>query len=200
MTDLQMENFQYYLEIATKLVSIIAASSLVVAIEEYRNDKRHKKLLAVVDQVSFFREKILGGNAAFISRIRAVDPRYEFARVPMDEPSGKVVKTKFKKLCDAQVATIKDFGTPEEEVVILNMLEELSLQIKYAGTRDHKALVSIKPGFVKTVEMHAVALLAHREAISGNALFSNVLELYACWKDSVDRKNSTDRAPRFFDL
>lgn len=82
------------------------------------------------------------------------------------------------------------------QIESLNLAEELALRIIYSNTTNHTALKSIKPGFIKLVEISALVLIRQREIITGNQIFSGTLELYNKWKGEVDRSSPQDRAEK----
>ncbi|MEI7688566.1 MAG: hypothetical protein WCI91_00045 [Candidatus Nomurabacteria bacterium] len=181
------------LEIISKIASIIASGSIIIAIISYWENKNRNKVLTVVDQVSFFREKIIPECDKLVKLVRDIEANYIFSKIRLDSLKIEDIKDKFKDEIKKQVELLKKYKTNYTQVTILNLLEEISLKIKYTKTINHKALNSIKPIFVMFVEINAVVLMQERELITGNQIFSATLELYNKWKDEVDLSTPEER-------
>lgn len=181
------------LDIITKVSSIIASGSILVAIISYFYNKNRNKVLTVVDQISFFREKILVEGNKLITLVREKDKDYIFSLVKLDSPTIKAINEEQLVEVTKQIDLIKNYNTYSLQVNILNLLEELSLRIIFSKTINHKALYSIMPIFIQSVEMNGLVLMQEREITTGNKIFSGTLELYKTWKDKVDRTTPEQR-------
>lgn len=189
------------LNLIDTISNVVVALSASVAVITYFYNKEKDRVLAVVDQVSFFREKVLAEGDKFMRFVRATDKEYIFSRIKLDEPVIEVIKEKYQKEVVAQLELIKKYG--EEfftlQVNCLNLAEELALRIIYSKTSKHKAFNSIKPTFIQLVEMSALLLMQERNIITGNDIYSATLELYLEWKDEVDRSSPEERTEKIIE-
>lgn len=189
------------LDLINTISNVVVAVSASVALFTYFYNRRKDNVLAVVDQVSFFREKVLAEVDKYIKFVRAKDPDYIFSRISLDSPDIKVIREKHKIEVAEQIDLIKTYGDElfSLQVSSLNLAEELSLRIIYSKTINHKAFNSIKPVFVQLVEMSALILMQERDVITGNEVYSAILELYNKWKDNVDRSSPEERTQKILD-
>lgn len=181
------------LDIINTISGVVTAGSLSVALASYFYNRNRNKVLTVVDQVSFFREKILVEGNKLVVFVREKDKDYIFSLVKLDSPTIKAINEKQADEARKQIDLIKEYNTYPLQVNILNLLEELSLKIIFSKTINHKALYSIKPIFIQSVEMNALVLMQEREITTGNQIFSATLKLYKIWKDGVDRSSPEER-------
>lgn len=113
----------------------------------------------------------------------------------------KVINEKYPNEVIAQLDLIKKYGDSffTLQVNCLNLAEELALRITYSKTSNHKALDSVKPAFIQLVEMTALVLIQEREITTGNQIYSATLDLYAKWKDDVDRSSPEERTKKILE-
>lgn len=186
------------LNLINTMANIVIAVLAFVAVFTYFYNKDKDNILAVVDQVSFFREKVLSEGNNFIRFVRDKDKDYIFSRIKLDDPTTKTIKEKYKSEVTAQVNLIKTYGKHLQSLQIdcLNLLEEFSLRVIYSETYTHRAFNSVKPLFIELVEMLALQLMTQREIITGNQAYSATLKLYSKWKDEVDRSSPEERTKK----
>ncbi len=189
------------LNLINTMANVVIAISAIVAVITYFNNKNKDNVLAVADQVSFFRERVLSEGNKFMMLVRETDKEYEFSRIRLDEPVIKVINDKYQKEVFAQLDLIKKHKDVFLilQVNCLNLAEELALRVIYSKTYDHKALNSIKPAFIQLIEMTALVLMQEREVVTGNQIYSATLELYSKWKDSVDRSSPGERVKKIIE-
>ena len=176
---------------------------MVVAVFTYFYKKKQDNTLAAIDQITFFREKIIVEWDKTSKIIKEIDPNYWFSHIKLDDYSIESIRESKSKNYYNQLSIffndskidpaigcngIKDVFN--KQISLLNMLEEFSLRVKHFGTEKHLALNSIHNAFVQIVEQNAVAILFQREIISNsNLIYSNLLELYSMWKDDFSKTN-----------
>ncbi len=187
------------LNLINTIANMVVAISASVALFTYVYNKRKDNILAVVDQVSFFREKVLSSGDLYINYVKAREKNYDFSRITLDIPDMKVITEKHSPEVQKQVDLLKKYGDELflMQVNHLNIIEELSLRILYSKTLNHKAFNSVKPTFVQLVEMSAYILMHERDILAGNQIYSGTLDLYSKWKDSVDGRSPEERLQEF---
>jgi hypothetical protein len=79
------------------------------------------------------------------------------------------------------------------EVSVLNSQEEFSSNVLHYETQGCEPLRMMHSVFVQTVEMHVATLFYIREIEHGRPLYSNTIELYLHWVNSVNKKSNQDR-------
>lgn len=185
------------LETLLSIIQTIAASigviAVVIAVFKYSYDKKKDLNTATIDQIAFFRQEIIIANDNFIKYVRDKKQDYVFSRVQLHTPTIEYTRNYFLEESKKQADLVKELNTQSMQTLILNSITELALRIKYLGATDHSALNSIKAPFVELVEIHAVILLMQREVFTGGDTYGEVLELYAKWKDQVDRRSQEER-------
>ncbi len=181
------------LDLISKIASIIASGSIFVAMLSYFYNKERNNTLTVVDQISFFREKVLAEGKVLTFMVDEVDRENVFKRIKLDSTSSKEIRQKYPEEVKKQIDLVKKYKTFHQQLKVLDLLEELSLRIIYSKTPKHKALKSIKPAFIHLVEINVAVLLDQREVSTGNEIYSGVIELYNLWVDQVDRRTPEER-------
>jgi hypothetical protein len=195
-----IQNFD--LDFLQKISSILGSFSLVVAVLTYFYKKKQDNTLAAIDQIVFFREKIIIEWDKTSKIIKENDPKYWFSRIRLDDYSLESIRESKQKNFYNQLSIFFDAtkldpvtnctgikNVFDKQISVLNMLEEFSLRVKHFSTQKHLALESIRAAFVQIVEQNAVAILFEREIIANNSIYSNVLELYSTWKNNFDKTN-----------
>lgn len=182
------------LDIINTISGVITAGSLSVALASYFYNKNRNKVLMVVDQVSFFREKIIPESDKLVLVAREQNPEYVFTnQIKILVFQSKDIREKYVDEIKNQFELIKNQKATVQQIIILNLLEELSLKIIYTKTFNHKALNSIVPAFIQLVENNVIILISQREVITGNNIYSGTVELYKKWVDRVERKSPEER-------
>jgi hypothetical protein len=175
--------------------TVFGSIAVGFAVKTYYYNKKQDNKYAAIDQVTFFREKIISISNDFMKEVRKEKgENYEFARIKLDNPDINFIITNYKNELDKQFE-LKKYQSTETD--ILNLLEELSLKIRHYQTEKHEALNSIKIPFVSTVEILANTLLYQRFIATGIPTYSTILEIYNLWKDSVDRREISERMEEF---
>lgn len=187
-----------WLETLAKFAEVVTAGSVLVAILEYHRRGKQDKNLATIDQISFFREKIIPKWNEIIKLIGNKDKKFWFSRIRLDSLDINEVKKgqdlKFNNQSSIFFDSSKnepadwvDSSVLDELIFLLNMLEEFALKVTHLETQDHPALTSVHFAFVELVERNAAALLYVRNVVVGNPIYSATLSIYNSWKD-MDKK------------
>jgi len=192
----------FNLDVLQKVSSILGSLSIVVVISTYFYNRKKDKRLAAIDQITFFREKIIVELDKVSKMIKEDNPGYWFSRIKLDSYNIEEIKKTKSRNFDNQLSIIFDItkidpitnntGIKEilsKQITLLNMIEEFSLRVKHLGTQKHPSLESICSTFVLIVEQNAVAILFEREIIADYPMYSNTLELYSLWKDDFNKTN-----------
>jgi hypothetical protein len=151
---------------------------------EYQRNKRRDSILAITDQVAFFREKILSESEKLNTFVKNEknDQDFVWPRIQLDDPEN--INNKYRSLIEKQIAIAQLPGVFEKQRDILNMLEELSIRIIYTETTLNPGLASIRLPFIECIEIFAYTLFYYRAT---GVEYPAVFKLYISWKDLVDR-------------
>lgn len=180
-----------------KIFSIVSSVSLVFAFLTYLYKKKQDETLATIEQITFFREKIIYKWDEVSKKIKLQNPNYWFSCIKLDNSdySIDVIKKSFSENFNNQLSlffnseTLKIHQILDEQIFLLNMLEEFALKVKLFKTQNNPALSSVQKTFVDLVEKNAVAIFFVRDIMFNNPLYSEVLELYSNWVNKINRSN-----------
>ncbi|OGD68909.1 hypothetical protein A3I18_00160 [Candidatus Campbellbacteria bacterium RIFCSPLOWO2_02_FULL_35_11] len=177
------------------VAEIVTSITLVLALATYFYQKNKDKNLMATEVISFFRKEIIPQCDSFIFFVRQKKGEsYYFQKVRLDNPNFEYINKNYATAVVEQNNIYRELKTWPMQTTLLNMLTELALKIKYFKIVDHDALNTIKAPFVEMVEINAVVLLMHRDIVSGNSTYLEVINLYLHWKDSVDRRLPDERS------
>ena len=193
------------LDTIVKMVGIIAGFvtglSAWLAYKEYKRKNQREQTQAVIDQISFFNEKVITTHDQFVSKLREKEGKnYICKRVQLDEPGFKKMKDKFFEESKEQMEVIK--RNPEAgtlQIKLLNYLEEFAMRVLLNQTENHKFMSSLKFAYIELVESCGSVLLMHTALTSNTPLFNYTLKLYLKWKDQVDRTPINQKLTKFID-
>lgn len=191
-------------KMASIFVSILAPFSIFVAISTYKNARQQDNSIFTLDQVKFFREKIIDSFNRLRDEIEKEDPSYTFPRIIAFSQNPRTIaeSKQYKKEVGIQVNRLKillNSRTKYDCIPLLNMLEEFSLRVLHFETSNHEALNSVKDIFVQIVEENLVFLLFMR-AKDNPRLYPGIFRLYDLWQNEVDRGNSNARVEAFLEV
>ncbi|MDP2704808.1 MAG: hypothetical protein U1D31_00400 [Patescibacteria group bacterium] len=187
----------YSLDTLQKISSIVGSLSLGVALVTYFYKKRQDELSATIDQIVFFREKIIPYSNEVKKAIMKAYPDFVFSKIDLINPDINYLRDKYSENFKRQQSILIDVSKKypdvyfeidilNQQVFLLNMLEELALKVIHLQTKESSALKSIHYAFVEMVEYNALALLFMRDIQSGNSMYAEVLDLYKTWKKEVE--------------
>ena len=186
----------------SEVATIVTAGTLVIALLGYNYQRRRDRLTDAVNQLTFFREKIITKNGELVDYVKNIDPNYKFERIKVDDLDLKWLQThEFDKSLKQIELSGKDQKILNMQNDLFNMLEELSVKIRIYETLKEAdsihILDAIKPAFVETVEQNITFALFNRDIIFGKSCYSETLDLYMKWKDNVERKTPDERLKEF---
>ena len=174
------------------IFNIASSLSIVIALSGYFYQKRQDELSATIDQITFFREKVISEMYVVQNKIKKMKSDFIPSRIAPSIPTIKVARKEFKTNFTRQLDIIFEISKNNEltlggeildsQIFLLNMLEEFSLKVTLLKTSEHPALEGIQNTFIEIIEKNAVALLFMREIITGQPLYSTNLFLYKLWK------------------
>ncbi len=195
-----------WLDLVEQIAVIVTALTVVIALIQYADAKSRDAISSCIDQVAFFREKILGKQNEFTAHMtdasKGGSENFAFLRLPLPNPAtlDNLIKTQ-PELSRQQLETaLKDRDTLNFHTNILNMVEEFSLRVKYSYTHDNPALTSLRSAFVELVEIHGTYLLFVRDVSTGNKVYSSILELYKEWNTpDLDKRPIKERLEEYLE-
>lgn len=199
----------YGLDVLQKIFSIVGSFSLGVALLTYFNKKKQDEVLASIDQITFFREKIIPEWDAVKKVINNKDPEFQFSRIKFDQSNIENIKEKFSANFDRQLSIFFnasilnqnkwiDNSILDRQVFLLNMIEEFALKVSHLKTSRSQALKAVHGAFVEIIEQNAVALIFMRDVVvSSSVIYSATLELYFSWKDEEEKSNYIKNLAKF---
>jgi len=183
--------YEIDLDILSKIFSIIGTSTIGLALATYFYKKRQDQLLATIDQITFFREKIIPEQSSVSRSIKAKFPNFVFSRIDLTDTSIDSLRKKYEYNFERQLSAFFDHKSKypdieihdilDKQVLLLNMLEEFSLRVIHLKTINNPALESLHNAFIEIIEHNAVALVFMRDIKTQNPIYSNVLRLYNAW-------------------
>lgn len=174
---------------------MVTAGAAVFAVITYFSQEKRKKTLTAIEQVAFFREKIISSEKNAVDKILEFYPDYKFPRIQVDKWSIDAVrKSTEKTVIDSQLMILNEKEIMNARSLLLNTMEELALRIRYSNTIDHSALNCIHQPFVFAVEWNIVVILNQKEIISGEKTYLEIINIYDQWKNRVDRRTPSERA------
>ncbi len=192
-----------WLDVLEQIAIITTGASVMGAFISYRYQKKRDKLIDAANQLSFFREKILGETAELARYVwENIDPNYIFDRIRIEKLDLKILRNKeFSKSLKQINLSGKNLIIRLKQESLLNMLEELSIKIKVYDILENKKcleiLSEIKQPFVEIVEQNIAFILFERDAIVGRSAYSELLNLYIKWRDDVEQKTPQERLEEF---
>lgn len=189
--------FNFSLEEIQGVFTIIGSFSIGLVLITYINNNRQSEIMATIDQISFFREKIIVGWDEFqIFILKNINSKFIFSRISLEKPEFIFIKKEYEVNFNRQISIILD--TQKEypnvffnsdiigkHVFLLNLIEEFALRVLSLKTSGNQILESVKNAFIQIVEYNAVALLFIRDVRDYNKSYAGILELYNIWKKDV---------------
>ena len=182
------------LKIIETVASVLMALSIIIALRSYLYNRNRDNCIAAVDQITFFRKEIIPENIELIDVIKKrLGDNYIFSKIKLDEPTIKHISKNFPVEYSKQAVLMKDYEIETKQILVLNMLEELSRKIIIFKLIKHATLDCIKSPFIDMIEKNAVELLEQREINTGATTYSAILQIYQEWKIMIDRRTPEDR-------
>src|SRR3989344_6719213 len=169
--------YRFDLQTLQTIFSIFGSLSIVVALSAYFYKKDQDKTTSAIDQIAFFREKIIiewDGTRKYIGQQK---PNFILSRISLEKPTIEHIRNKFPKNFKRQSELFLyvkknypnvfiDGNILTKQVYLLNMLEEFSLKVIHFKTEDNPALKSVHNAFIEMVEHNAFALLFMRDVLT----------------------------------
>lgn len=190
------------LDTLQKLFSIVGSLSLGVALLTYYYKKKQDETLAVINQITFFREKIIPEALKVEKLILSKDSRYGFPRIEINGASIDEIRKDFSVNFEHQLKIFfdstkenpsewEDIEIRNTQTDLLNLLEEFSLKVSNFDIDKNLVLGSIYFAFIQIVEKYAVALFFVRDIQTGdNSIYAATLSLYHSWKPKTQKTDS----------
>ena len=185
-----------------KVFSIIGSLSLGVAVITYFYNKNQDETTAALDQVNFFREKIILENDKLIRAIKTKNDKYIFSQIDLNKCNTVAdIRKEFSVNYGRQLSIFYEASKVESEafididildkhIFLLNMLEEFSLKVIHFKIVQSPVLCPVHAAFINAIEQNAVALFYMRDINSyDHRYYSNILSLYKLWKNKVGKLN-----------
>jgi len=196
------------LDVLQKIFSIIGSLSIIFALATYLYKKYQDQTLAAIDQIAFFREKVVIEGKRTIDLIKKHAPDYWFSRIELDEFTFESVRKNFSRNLDNQISLFFDptrsnwrewvnVEILDNQILYLNILEEFSLRVINTKTYNHEALNTIRAAFVEVVEQNIAAMLFVRYITNGNSIYLATLKLYRFWKPGTIKPNFHNNLEKF---
>jgi hypothetical protein len=183
------------LNIIEKIANIVTATSFVVAILSYLYTKKQDKNKSALEIIHFFRSEIITHNENLIAKIKELKGEQYFVKsIFLENVSIEFGREKFPNELLEQAHISSD--NPKIfalQVLLLNMLTELALKIKYSKTIKHSSLNCIKPAFTTLFEQNVGMILMHNQILNDKAVYQDVIDLYDEWKMNIDRRSPKER-------
>jgi hypothetical protein len=200
--------FRFNLDEIQNLFSIVGSLSIGVALLTYFYKKKQDELFATIDQITFFREKIIPEWSMVQRCISEKNPDFVTSRIDLQNPTIDFIKREFSVNFKRQLEVFFDNqrNYPEiwidgiildKHILFLNMLEEFSLRVVSLKTDKNSTLKAIHATFIEIVERNAVALLFMREVKAGNQIYSTTLSLYKSWQAKTDKVSFIKNLEKF---
>lgn len=198
---------KFGLDTLQKLFSILGSLSLGVALLAYFYKKRQDETSAAIDQIGFFREKIIPKWSEVQIAIR--NKGYNPVFIKFDKPDINEIRSQHSKNFERQLAMFFDASKVEadefldnsildQQIFLLNMLEDFSLKVVHFETTENPALLAVGTTFSQIVEQNAVAIMFMREVVlNDDAIYSNTLSLYALWGKKFEKQDLIKNLWRF---
>lgn len=193
-------NYLSNLDILQKLFSIVGSLSLGVALAAYFYKKKQDETLATIEQIAFFREKIIPEWDKVNKAIKKKDQNYWFSRITLDKYNIEDIRKERSRNFDNQLSIFFDSSKIDvgawldnsildQQIFLLNTFEEFSLKVNHFNTQQHPALNSVHSAFVEIIEKNAVSLFFVRDVIVDNPIYDATLSVYKNWEKKVNKSN-----------
>lgn len=185
-----------------QLAEILTCISAVVAVVAFIYQIKRDKTLAAVDQVTFFREKIIPAEELFYRAVRKFknNDKFNLPQVRFEINNLDLTFVKHDDIDSAKVQANSISFTNEEIMsslyTLINLLEEFSLRVIHMKCDGHEALNCIHDAFIHVVEETITAILAIQIG-SGRKTYNGIFTLYLKWRDVVDRRPLPERMEDF---
>jgi hypothetical protein len=183
-----------------KIAQVITSVSVVVAVIDYLTRRWQSRTKHAAEQIGFFNDKVIPrfDDLFVYLKAEAGSPNFTLPRVKLDNPDFKYLANNI-----SETKLQKDILTSHDKAMslstnLLNALEQFAVCIEHYQIKDHEALSTVKASYVMSVEVVALALISHKDWLSGNNAYAYVLNLYMEWKDSVDRLTPEERVKKLF--
>lgn len=177
---------------------MVGSFSIGLALLTYLYKKRQDELLATIDQITFFREKIIPEWDKLQKQIKQKDPSFVFSRIRLMKPTIEDIRRDFPENFKRQISEFLDsqknypdiyLDGPilDGHITLLNMLEEFSLRAINLKTSKNLAFISLHNAFIEIVENNAVSLIFMRDIKTCNPIYSGILKLYISWVNKIKK-------------
>ena len=196
---INLKNTTDLLDLIEQIATIIAATGIIFAYLGYRGQIKKDKRLAVIDQIYFFREKIIAEETKLTEKIRTVDKNYTVIKVPLSGNTNEDVVKNAPENSKKQMDNVSKHDSFISVLSILNLLEEFALRVLYSDTKKHPAFIGIKSSFLDLVEGNMIILLMERD-IYGKNVYSSVLELYNFWINDVKQRTDPSKTSNIINI
>lgn len=201
--------YEENLDTIQKIFSIIGSFSLGIALVSYLYKKKLDETLTAINQINFFREKIIPEWTNLIEQIKNKDKSFWFSRINLTNYKTvndiKDIRNNFSRNFDNQLSIFfknsidiqQDDNILNYYIKLLNIMEEFSIRVYHFKTVQHQVLVSVYAPFIEIIEKNAVALIFIRDIINSNGTYSNTLSLYKSWANKVKKINYVNNLEKY---
>lgn len=184
------------LEILQAVFTLVAATSVLIAVANFFYQRTHDSLTAVIEQISFFRDCIIKKEDEYISFLWK-EYRLKPVRIPFERADIEEIYSKYPARCVEQrrlsLLAYKEGQLSKVELEMLNYAEEFAIKVLHYNTNHYDPMGSVKNLYIEFVESHIIILLRMREVVHGTPTYSHVLRLYFIWKEEVPKDEPSQR-------
>jgi hypothetical protein len=197
---------KFGLDNTQKIFSILGSVSIAIALWTYFYNKNQDKTSGLLEQISFFREKIIPEWDRVNKIIKIKNPTYGFFRVNLHKQKIEEIRhdVSTSKNFNSQLEIFFDISDndPEkwstdsmildQQVLLLNMLEDFSIKVVELELLEHPTFCVVYQAFIDIIEKNAVALVFMRDIVTNNPIYSFTLLVYNSWVNKVKKTNFTN--------
>ncbi len=195
---------EFQLDIIQKVLSSFGAFSLIIAIVNYFYKKQQDLTAAAIDQVTFFREKIL---LEWIHTSKAFLKKNSSFLFPSIHIEKHIISDLMQRDSSNFTNQLLIFFNPETakiddtildlHISLLNMLEEFALKVKNLNTIENSALIPLHVAFIELIEQNAAALFFVRDIMTETQTYNTILWLYSIWVNKIVRPKIIENLQKY---
>jgi hypothetical protein len=186
--------FSNMLENLAYIATIVASGTVIVAYLDYRSRKKKESTFSVVEQLHFYRTKILVTFSLIYSKVQDKDKNFDFKSIDLGEAIEVFDyvpnRIKYKDIFKRQRAFSETFGVRSLVIKLVNQLEEFSWMVILNDTQNESALCAVQNGYTDFIERFTSLILNIR--LKDKKKFEGIRRLYGIWSTQVSRESDDE--------
>lgn len=169
----------------------IGLLAIIIAYMQFKEGVERDRILSVIDQLRFFREKVLGIEKQMFSEKNAPN-------IPMvgtlEDFSYEWAYSRHKDIVLKQEKFISEHNLEQSLTEMFNALEEFSWNVYLHKTHEHQVLSVVRDSFIQLTESFAAHILIKRLNMPNQ--YAGIEDLYRKWEPTFIRETKEQKLER----